>query len=148
MTRALGLCAAIILLAGCRTSINSPVDARAPRIVQVVIVDGVTAVDPIVEAERGYRVGWYYDFSPFDSIRIDFVATRLTPTSSHDHIVIKVGPAFYLRDSISIPEQGFSMLVMRRDLSKPAFSALVFFVSDPGAAIMISKLRVVGWTTT
>ena len=148
MTRALGLCAAIILLAGCRTSINSPEDARAPRIVQVVIVDGMTAVDPIVEGERGYRVGWYYDFSPFDSIRIDFVATRLTPTASHDHIVIKVGPAFYLRDSISIPEQGFSMLVMRRDLAKPAFSALVFFVSDAGAAIMISKLRVVGWTTT
>ena len=147
MIRALAICTSIALLVGCRSSINDPQNTRVPHVVQVTIVDATTTVDPVVVGERGFRVGWYYDLTPFDSIRITFTATRLTPTAPHDHIVVKLGPTLYLNDSISVAEQDFSMLVMRGDLSKPAFSALVFFVSDSGSSIKLSNLRMVGWTT-
>lgn len=137
---------ASLLAAGCRPDVNSP-DAMGPsRVVQTVIIDGFGVIDPIVQGDRGLRVGLYYDFTPYDSLRINFVATRLTPGASHDHIVIKLGPVFYLRDSIASPQQSFTFLVRRQDLSKPAFSALTFFVPDSGVAMMLSSLRVVGWT--
>lgn len=147
MFRALALITALALLTGCRSSVNEPQNTMASRAVQVTIVDASATADPVVMSDRGFRVGWYYDLTPFDSLRIEFTATRLTPTAPHDHIIVKLGPTLYLTDSIAVMEQDFSWLVLRRDLAKPALSALVFFVPDSGSAIRLSRLSMIGWTT-
>ncbi len=147
MNRALGLLVAVGFFAGCRSAINSPDGIRPARVVQVVIVDEASSMDPVTEGGTGFRVGWYYDLSPYDSLRIEFTASRVSSRTTHDHITVKLGPTLYFNDSLSVPEKSFSLFVRRSDLSKPAFSALVFFVTEPGSMILLSKLRMVGWTT-
>jgi hypothetical protein len=96
---------------------------------------------------EGYRVGRYFDFKDYDRLRISFSAKRLAFGSAVDHILIKVGPACYISDSLSASQKDFSILVKPTAIVKSQFAALVFFVPDAEANLVLSKLCVIGWAT-
>jgi hypothetical protein len=125
-----------------------PPPAPTPAIAgQVTVIQGFGDADTASVGNGGYRVGWYFDFKAYDSLRINFSAKRLAPGSAVDHILIKVGPASYFSDSLSTPQKDFSILVKPAEVVKSQFAAFVFIVPDADASLILSRLRVIGWAT-
>ena len=146
--KALLVCSIIFFLAGCERLPDpplAPVSSSAPA-GQVLIIHGFGNADTASVGNEGYRVGWYFDFKDYDSLRINFSAKRLTLGSAADHILIKVGPSCYFSDSLSAPQRDFSILIRPTAVAKSQFAALVFIVPDAEATLMLSQLRVIGWT--
>ncbi|MEW6509454.1 MAG: hypothetical protein AB1428_00700 [Bacteroidota bacterium] len=120
---------------------DSPNGSQPLVIIESLIDAPASAIGPY-----GYiRIGWYHDFSQYDSLRITVSVKRVSPSSAYDRFLIKVGPAFSLRDSISAGEQTFSFLLKTSDLAKPNFAALALMVLDPDVMLQFSHLRVSGW---
>ena len=135
-----------LYLAGCARSSDIPL-ADGPLVKnQTTIIDGFGTADTAIIGSQGYRVGGYYNFEPFDSITISFSAKRLATWSAVDHLLIKVGPGYYFSDSLSSPQKSFSISVKPLDLAKPRYAALTFIVQDAQTSLVLSQLRVVGWS--
>jgi len=109
------------------------------------IVQGFNPIDTAVIGPEGYRVGGYFDLSPFDSVRIDFSAARLNSGVGISHIVVRVGPANYFLDSLLGQQKEVSIFLKSADLAKPHTSALTFFAPDGDGPLILARLRVVGW---
>jgi hypothetical protein len=146
MIRNLVVCCMILFLAGCDLSTISPGVIGPATTEPVEIIHGFAQIDTVTVGSEGFRVGWYYDFSSYDSLRINFSAKRLAPRPAFDHILVKIGPACYLSDSLFTLQKDFSLLVRRSDIAKPQFGALTFYVSDAGVRLLLWQLRVVGWS--
>jgi hypothetical protein len=147
MSKNIVLCLAISFLAGCRLSPFSSTVVAPSTVQQDEIIRGFGATDSVIVGSEGYRVGWYYDFSGYDSLRINFSAKRLEPGPGFDHILVRIGPACYLSDSLIILQQDFSLLVRRSDIAKPQFAALTFYVTDVRVRLLLWQLRVTGWAS-
>jgi hypothetical protein len=145
MSKNLVLCLTIFFLAGCRLSPFSSTVVAPTTVQQDEIIRGFGATDSVMVGSEGYRVGWYYDFSGYDSLRIKFSARRLELGPGFDHLLIRIGPACYLSDSLIALQQDFSLLVRRSDIAKPQFAALTFYVTDDGVRLLLWQLRVIGW---
>jgi hypothetical protein len=146
MMRYLLTAAAILLASGCeRSAVDPGGNDPARQVIQVVILEGFGSLEPVVNTLRMVRLPGYYDLSAYDSVRISFTAERMTPGATVDHILVKVGPMCYKSDSLAVPRKDFAITVMRRDLSKPAMCAFSFLSPDPGATLLLSQLKVVGW---
>ncbi len=144
MTRFLLCFVAILVLAGCeRSTLVSDTDSEI-RAGNTMILQGFNLTDTAVVGPEGYRVGGYYDLSPFDSVRIDFSAARLNAGNATSQIVVRVGPANYFRDSLVGQQKEVSMTITRSALAKPQSSALTFFVPDGAGQLILTRLRVVG----
>jgi hypothetical protein len=146
MIRSLVLCSMILVLAGCSLSPFSHAVVAPSAEQQDVIIRGFGETDAVTVGVEGFRVGGYYDFSGYDSLRISFSAKRLVFSRAFDHILVRIGLACYLSDSLSTTEKDFSLLVNRSDIAKPQFAALTFYVPDAGVHLLLSQLRVIGWT--
>lgn len=145
MTRFLLCCAAILVALGCeRPTLVSDTDIEI-RAGNTLILRGFSATDTAVVGPEGYRVGGYHDFSPFDSIEINFYAVRLNSGEGTRHILIRVGPANYFGDSLLAQQKEISVVIKRADLVKPHSSALTFFAPDGDGPLIFTHLRVNGW---
>ncbi len=148
MMRNLLTAVAVLLASGCeRSAVDPNGNDQSHQVIQVVILEGFGSLEPEVNTLRMVRLPGYYNLSAYDSVRISFTAERLTTGTIMDHIQVKVGPMCYKGDSLAVPRKDFSMMVMRRDLSKPAMCAISFLCPDPGATLLLSQLKVVGWVT-
>jgi hypothetical protein len=145
MSKNLVLCLTISFLAGCGLSPFSSTVVAPTSAQQDEIIRGFGSTDSVIVGSEGYRVGWYYDFSGYDSLRINFSAKRLELGPEFDHILIRIGPACYLSDSLIALQQDFSLAVRRSEIAKPQFAALTFYVTDVGARLLLWQLRVTGW---
>jgi hypothetical protein len=141
----------LVAFYGCERPIIAPVtDAQSSggETAQKVVIEGFDEHDGSVVVGPGMvRVGWYYDFSPYDSLQINFSVKRLTSQPSADHIVVKIGPACCLQDSVSASQKEISLLVRRTDIAKYQNAALTFYLIESEASLSLSHLRVLGWTT-
>jgi hypothetical protein len=145
MSRFLLFCAAILVALGCeRATLVSDTDSVI-RVGGTLILQGFSATDTAVVGPEGYRVGGYYDFSPFDNIKIEFSAMRLNPGEGTSHILVRVGPVNYFSDSLLTHRKEVSIVINRTDLAKPQSSALTFFAPDGDGPLIVSHLRVNGW---
>jgi hypothetical protein len=147
MSRSLVVCCAFLFLAGCDLSpfsseATGPFDAQ-----EEVIIQGFGEADTATVGRQGIRVGEYYDFSGYDSIRIRFTAKRLFLTPAFDHIQVTIGVHCRLSDSLLTAQKDVSLLVKTPDIVKPYCVALTFAVRDTGVHLFLSQLRVVGWLT-
>ncbi len=139
-------CIAAVLCYGCgRANVSGPDDVRSFTSVQVVLIDSFSDETCTLTSSKIVRVGSYYNFLPYDSLRFSFSATRLSADVPFDEILLKIGPATCLRDSMVAMQKNVSLIVKVSDISKPAFCALTFRTSDPRTLIRLSDLRVVGW---
>ena len=146
MIRTFLMCFAFLALAGCARSSDIPL-ADGPLVKnQTTIIDGFGTADTAIVGSPGYRVGGYYNFEPFDSITISFSAKRFVTWSAVDHFMIKVGPGYYVSDSLSSTQKSFSISVRPLDLAKPQYAALTFIVQETQTSFVLSQLRVVGWS--
>lgn len=102
--------------------------------------------DSVVVGPGGYRVGRYHDFTPFDSVCVNFTAEQLNPDATPAPLSVRVGPVNYYRDTLLTHQKEFWIKVVCADLVKPQGSALMFFATDPERELLLSHLRVIGWT--
>ena len=145
MTRFLLFGVAILLALGCERSdlvSDTGIEVRAGN---TMILQGFNSIDTAIVGPEGYRVGGYYDLSPFDSVRIDFSAARLNSGDATTQIVVRVGPANYFRDSLIGQRKEVSIFITRAALAKPQSSALTFFAPDGDGPLILAHLRVHGW---
>ncbi len=110
------------------------------------MLSSFNAADSVIVGPMGYRVGRYHDFSPYDSVCIIFSAEQLNPGATSAHLSVRVGPVNYYRDTLLTRQKEVWIKVVCADLVKPQGSALMFFATDPDSEILLSHLRVIGWT--
>lgn len=147
MSRSLVVCVAILVAFGCERPTLAPDTSIGEQVGHTLILSGFSATDTVVVGPEGYRVGVYHDFSPFDSMRINFSAMRLNPGARTSHILIRVGPVNYFGDSLLAQQKEVSIFINRADLAKPRSSAVTFFAPDTDGPLILAHLRVVGWET-
>lgn len=147
MNRALFPACLLLFCIGCEGSPFVPESLPAPRAAQKVIVNGLDAGSDAYVDDQGLRVGWYFNFAPYDSLNITFTAERYTAGQETVPFSIKIGPAYRVRGFMTGQKQDFSFFVTVRDLAKPQSAALVFFVPDSVSPLVLSNLRVIGWYT-
>ncbi len=136
----------ILTLAACERPTAPPDGGTQPRRDQTLILTGFNESDTVVVGPRGYRVGMYHDFSPYDSIAILFSAQQLALDPQAAHVAIRVGPVDYFRDTLSSPQKAIAVRVACSRLAKPRLSALTFFAADPDGRLLLAHLRVIGWS--
>ncbi len=133
---------AALLCLGCgKSTVSSPDESVAPG----TVIDGFGGEPVILTSSKVIRVGTYYDFSMYDSLRINFRAVRLSTDRSFDEILVKIGPTTYLPDTLYALQENVSLVVKVSTLAKPAFSALTFWTLNPQTVLELSDLHVVGW---
>lgn len=147
MARAFAIPVLILLFAGCERPTVAPFPEGSGLPEQVLVLSGFNPADSVILHPDGYRVGKYHDFSPYDSLLISFHAEQVSPDVPSAHISVKVGPGDYFKDTLLTREKLVAVKVVCADLAKPETSALVFFVTDPNGELLLSRLRVVGWTS-
>jgi hypothetical protein len=149
MKKILSFGLAALLLSACeRPGLTGPDEVRAAtQVVQVVLIDGFGDISVMLTNSAHVRVGSYFDFRPYDSLRISFKAARLATDSPFDEILVRIGPTFCLRDSVYDEENNVSLRVNVRSISKSQFSALSFLAPDSRSLLRLSDLHVVGWMT-
>jgi hypothetical protein len=148
MKRHVVLCVAFLAATGCERPMNITVpDASvvALETVQEVVIEGFGEQSSVVAGASGVRVGWYHDFSAYDSLRINFAAERLSSRATCNHIIVRIGPACYLQDSLNSLRKEFSLFVRQTDIAKSGKAALTFYISEPETDFLLSHLRVIGW---
>jgi hypothetical protein len=143
--RAFVIAAAIVLAFGCERPTIGPETIGMERVEQVLVLSGFNPADTVIVGPEGYRVGLYHDFSPYDTLDIAFSALHLDSERLPAHLMIRVGPASYFRDTLDSPQKDVMIRVICADLPKPQFSALSFFSADPDTRILLAHLRVIGW---
>jgi hypothetical protein len=149
MQKALVMVIVAILFCGCeRENVSGPEEIRSStQVVQVVVVDGFGDIASMLTDSLSIRVGRYFDLSPYDSLLITFSAKRLVTQSPFDEILVRIGPAYYLRDSVYAAQENISLKVKASALSKRHYCALTFLTDDSRTHLQLSDLRVVGWMT-
>ncbi len=148
MFRALIFSGVILIAAGCErptVAVETGGGATLPP-EQILVLNGFNQADTVVVGSEGYRVGLYHDFSPFDSLRFSFSAEQLNPGSQTAQVMIRVGPANYFRDTLLSRQEEVSINVNCATLAKPHSSAITFYAADPDGRILLTHLRVIGWT--
>lgn len=147
MEKTLVMFLAALVCSGCdRSTVSGPDGVRSStQVVQVVVIDGFGDNASTLTTSTYVRVGTYFDFSPFDSLRISFKATRLTAQLPFDEILIRIGPTCYIRDSVYATEKNVEFTVRADAISKRQFCALSFLTTDSRVLLKLSDLRVVGW---
>ncbi|MGA9365314.1 MAG: hypothetical protein WBW16_13195 [Bacteroidota bacterium] len=142
MIRNLVVCSTLLFLTGCDIFPR----AVGPTTTESdLIIRGFDETDTVTVGREGIRVGGYYDFSAYDSLRINFSAKRLSLSPAFDHIQIIVGVACRLSDSLSAVQKDISLLVKPPGIVKPYCVGLTFIVPDTGVRLLLSQLRVIGW---
>jgi hypothetical protein len=138
-----------LLCSGCvRQDVSGPDEVRSrTEVVQVVLIDGFGDNSSMLTSSTYVRVGTYYDFRPYDSLRISFTVTRLNAELPFDEILVRIGPTACLRDSVYATQERLSLGVTMSTISKTSFCALSFLAQDSRALLRLSDLRVVGWMT-
>jgi hypothetical protein len=149
MKKALVMVIVAILFCGCgREYVSGPEEIRSSaRVVQVVVVDGFGDIASMLTDSLSIRVGTYFDFSSYDSLLITFSVTRLATQSPFDEILVRIGPAYYLRDSVYAAQENISFKVKTSALSKRHYCALTLLTDDSLTHLQLSDLRVIGWMT-
>jgi hypothetical protein len=146
MKRTVILACVFVVCIGCERSPVEPVPPPSPRLGQTVLVNGFdNAINVTVDSD-GYRLAKYYDFRFYDSLGITFTGQRDDTGDGAVPISIKVGPAFYLWGSLAGQKQEFAFVVDVHKLWKPQFAGLSFFIPDSAPPVVLSNLKVVGWT--
>jgi len=146
MDKIIVTCITALLCYGCERSIVSgPDELRSATQVEVVVINGFGEDTCMLTSSVLIRVGSYYNFRPFDSLRVSFSATRMTTHLPFDEILVRIGPACYLRDSVRALQKNVSLSVQVCDIAKPTFCALTFLTRDSLTILRLSDLRVVGW---
>lgn len=147
MSKNLVVCFTFVFLAGCDLSPFSS-EATGPLEGQEeLIIEGFGGADTATVGRKGIRVGGYYDFSGYDSVRISFTAKRLFLSPAFDHIEVTIGVHCRLSDSLLTAQKDVSLLAKTPDIVKPYCVALTLAVPDTGVRLLLSQLRVVGWLT-
>ena len=139
-------CCILVALIGCERTSIGPISYGPMVRQQVTIIDGFGAADTATVGSQGIRIAGYYNFEPFDSIKINFSARRLVVRPAFDHILIKVGPGYYVIDSLSAQQKDFSFSIKPVELAKPQYAAITFVVQETESSLLLSQFRVVGWT--
>lgn len=150
MWKSVVLCGVLLALWGCERPVVGPlpeVGSPASHMTQVVFIQDFDNGASVLVGSSGVRVGWYHDFSPYDSVRINFSAKRTTARQACDYIRVRIGPAYYVLDSLSASQEALSLLVRPTELGKNHSVALTFYTTTPDASLILSDLRVVGWKT-
>jgi hypothetical protein len=149
MKKALVMVVVAILSCGCgREYVSGPEEIRSStHVVQVVVVDGFADIASMLTASLSIRVGTYFDFSPYDSLLITFSVKRLATQSLFDEILVRIGPAYCMRDSVYAAQENISLKVKADALSKRHFCALTFLTDVSRTHLQLSDLRVIGWMT-
>jgi hypothetical protein len=109
------------------------------------VVTGFGNEPRVLTSSQVVRVGSYYDFSMYDSLRISFSAARLSTDLPFDVVLVKIGPATYLRDTVYSAEKNVSLSVKVSQISKPGFCALTFWTFDPLTVLKLYNLHVEAW---
>jgi hypothetical protein len=149
MEKALFYGLAALFCCGCeRPGLTDPNEVRAStKVVQVVVIDGFGDISRMLSSTSLVRVGTYFDFSPYDSLRISYTVERLTNELAFDEILIRIGPTFCLRDTVYAAGIDVSHMVNMRLVSKNQFCAVSFIATDSRTILRLSGLHVVGWMT-
>lgn len=142
MNKPLLMIMAALLCSGCGKATGSGPDEIVSS---GAVIDGFGNEPCILTSSDVVRVGTYYDFSTYDSLQISFSAARLSTDLSFDVILVKIGPATYLPDTVYTPEKNISLSVKVSQISKPGFCALTFWTRDPLTVLKLSNLHVVAW---
>jgi hypothetical protein len=138
---------AALLCCGCgRGTISEPGEVGSTAQSPQVVINGFSEEPCLLTDSRMIRVGWYYDFSNYDSIRITFSATRISTERPFDEILIKIGPATYLRDTVSTVQKQVQISVKVSTIAKSVSCAFVFWSLHPLTELSLSNLRVIGWS--
>lgn len=147
MGKTLSMFIAALLCCGCgRGTISEPGEVGSTAQAPQVVISGFSKEPCLLTGSKMVRVGWYYDLSLYDSIRITFDARRLSTERPFDEILIKIGPATYLRDTVSTVQKQVRISVKVSTISKYVSCAFVFWSLDPLTELSLSNLRVVGWS--
>jgi hypothetical protein len=142
MIRNLVVCGTLLFLTGCDIFPRAVGPATTES---DLIIRGFDETDTVTVGREGIRVGGYYDFSSYDSVRINFSAKRLSLTPAFDHIQIRIGVACRLSDSLLVAQKDISLFIKPPNIVKPYCAALTFIVPDTGVHLLLSQLRVIGW---
>jgi hypothetical protein len=146
MGKTLVIVIAVLLCWGCgRGSATAPDDVRSTTQAPGTLVSSFDEEPCVLTGSNVIRVGWYFDFSAYDSLVVTFNAARLSPERPFDEIIVKIGPATCLRDTLYATQEAVSLTVRVSDLGKPGNCALTFRAPDPLTLLRLSGLRVVGW---
>lgn len=149
MQKVLVMFFAALLCYGCgRGTGTGPEEIRSYQQVPGTLIDSFGEEPRTLTSAKVVRVGTYYDFSDYDSLRISFDATRLSTDRPFDEVLVKIGPTMYLRDTVYAIQENVSLGVKVSDIAKPAFCALTFWTLDPQTILKLSRLRVIGWTSS
>jgi len=137
----------VLLCCGCgRGTVSGPDQPQHSTQAPGVLISGFDEEPCVLAGANVIRVGWYYDFSAYDSLKISFNASRLSTEAPFDAIVVKIGPGTFLRDTVYAAQESISFSLRVSDLGKPANCAVTFRAPDPYSVLRLSGLRVVGWT--
>ena len=146
MVKTLVIITAALFCFGCgRADLSGPDEVRTYVQVPGTVIDSFGEEPCRLTGANVVRVGWYYDFTPYDSLWISFDVTRLSTERAYDDVIVRIGPATSLRDTIFVAQGTVSLGVKVSQISKPGSCALTFRTSDPQSVLSLSKLRVVGW---
>lgn len=137
--------AVILISAGCGRSATAP-DTGAPPPERILLLTGFNGADTVVVGPQGFRLGFYHDFSAYDSLLFTFFAEQLNPGAQSAHLSIRIGPVDYFRDTLLSLQKEVSIKVSCDELAKPHLSAIMFFAADPDGLLRLSRLRVLGWS--
>lgn len=147
MTGARLICCAILVLTGCERPTSPLVSIGSDPAIEELVFAGFGITDTVTVGTGGFRVGVYHNFSNYDSLRISFTAGRIAAVPGTGEVLVRVGPANTFSVALGLIPQEVSILVPTAVLAKPHSSALTFYARDPEAAVVLTHLRVTGWTT-
>lgn len=146
MNKTLVMFIVALLCCGCgRGTGTGPDEIRSYQQVPGTLIDRFGEEPCTLTSQKVVRVGTYYDFSSYDSLRVSFNVTRMSTDRPFDEVLVKIGPSMYLPDTVYARKENVSVSVKVSDLAKPSFCALTFWTLDPQTVLQLSDLRVVGW---
>jgi hypothetical protein len=135
----------LLFLIGCERSPVAPEPPQGFRVGQRVIISGFSGEINAYLDNQGYRVGRYFDFSPYDSLTIAVTAQRYVSGTDPVPFSVRVGPDYYIKGMLAGQKQDFVFFVHVWDLAKPRSSAFVFLMPDSVQPLVLTDLRVIGW---
>ncbi len=145
MIKAFMISGVVLIFAACGRP-TAPADGGGPPAERVLLLSGFNDADTVVVGPRGYRLGFYHDFSDYDTLLFTLRAEQLNPGSQPAHLSILIGPVDYFRDTLLSLQKDVSIKVPCEELAKPHLSAVMFFAADPEGLLRLSNLSVVGWS--
>ncbi len=134
-----------LMLAGCSRTGDPTGSIANTQTVEVTLFDGYRGGEAVLVGQGGLRVGGgYFDFSPYDTLRIGFTARRSEPGTSVARILVRIGPVTYRQDSVVTDQKLVAIILRVADLSKSTFAAVTIYATEAGVPLLLSDLSVVG----